>query len=157
MRLILIALLCIYSSNAFACECVALSPERASEYLSQSKAVFVGKVTRIQEQPATHTERLKYEDRQITFTVEKAWKGVNTKQVTIRGKTGQRQACIGYTFETGKRYLVFTDAETLSVDNSCSPTQLLQDDSKLDVLINSPGTKIMGMLGNPSITFETKE
>ncbi|MFC3801470.1 hypothetical protein [Cohnella sp. GCM10012308] len=86
-------------SRAFACSCVDSSiPQK----LQDASAVFVGKVAH-KGFSSFFTAR---ETRQYAFKVERAWKGVATKRVTIQSIDGDASSC-GTGFKRNHTYLVF--------------------------------------------------
>lgn len=86
----------------------------------KAKAVFVGKVIELIENPQVFYVEVK-------FKVEGSWKQVSTNQLVLR--TGRGGGDCGYRFEIGERYLVYaygSDAMTLET-NICQRTRKLAD------------------------------
>jgi hypothetical protein len=90
---------------AYACSCLA-QPEKTEiprDWLKNfNGAVFEGRVAKI-ERAAKSQYLLK-----VTFTVERYWKGVKTKQAFVY--TASQSAMCGVPFERGRKYLVFAEA-----------------------------------------------
>ena len=83
---------------AVACTCVP--PPGPLEALSQSDAVFSGKVLRI------YTDKGQYgEVHRVQFDVDAYWKGEHGAQLLI--ETATNSAACGFNFEEGKQYLVY--------------------------------------------------
>lgn len=103
----------IFVPAALACRCAP--PPPPAQALQQSGAVFLGKVTAVEGDPA---DRLKT----VTLSVEKWWKGGDAAQVKVT--TSNSPASCGFRFEKDGRYLVYAfvgDGGVLNV-NSCSRT-----------------------------------
>jgi hypothetical protein len=97
--LLLVPILLITLANdAHACSCVPPDPP-VHENLQRSDAVFTGRVLRI-------TEDHSFEPSwRVHLSVDRAWKGVHTQQITIwTAKTG---AYCGVDFEPEQRYVVY--------------------------------------------------
>ena len=89
-----------------------------NEELKYSKAVFVGKVLSIREEPGSK--------KIIEFKVAKYWKGIKTKQVEVTVyETSRYQAW----YEIGKSYLVYArNDEGKLMDGRCSRSREISDD-----------------------------
>src|SRR5437867_2398758 len=86
--------------NASACQCIGLSPEMKYE---KSDVIFLGKIAR-------------YTGGFVTFDVIKSWKGVDTRQITIRN--GGVSACDSYPFsqsEPDRQYIVYAKKNLLEI------------------------------------------
>lgn len=111
-------------SSGYACSCVPQGPVK--EALAQADAVFAGKVTEIvKPKPNAQGIISSADPVQVTFDVSTSWKGVTTKQVTI--KTALDSASCGFAFEAGKEYLVYSNKDETNVlkTSICSRTQAL--------------------------------
>lgn len=117
------------SFSAFACSCV--EPGTPWEQLAWADAVFAGTVIDV-DNPYPDDNGFIYggETVQVSFTVEKYWKGVMTEPIIIY--TGQGNGDCGIPFEEGESYLVYAyiDDEGDYPDgnlhaNMCSRTALL--------------------------------
>jgi hypothetical protein len=84
---------------AYACDCVI--PPSVETELSQSDAVFSGKVISIKEKRSADG----YIKKEIIFEVYQTWKGVDESQVKII--TGQGGGDCGYDFVPDGEYLVY--------------------------------------------------
>lgn len=115
-------LLLLNTQEVMACKCTPPNPEETLKNMLTAKAVFLGKVTAIEETSKKTIDGHKYTDRKINFSVEKSWKGINDKNVSIKGEEGPCCICVGYPFREGERYIVFTESNELRVDSSCSRT-----------------------------------
>jgi len=96
--MIVLVLISTIAAPASACSC--LRPPEAPVALAGSTAVFLGKVTAI--------ERGKT-GLQITIEVDRAWKGIATKTVSLN--TAPDDGMCGYHFEIGKSYLVYANGD----------------------------------------------
>lgn len=85
--------------SAYACDCV--SPPSVETELSQSDAVFSGKVIRIKDKRSAGG----YIRNEIIFEVYQTWKGVDESQIKII--TGQGGGDCGYHFVPDGEYLVY--------------------------------------------------
>ena len=83
------------ASYAVACDCAP--PPPAKESLEKAAAVFVGKVTKVEDAGG-------FQNR-VTLEVTASHKGVKEKEITIF--TAQNGAACGYGFEKGTSYLVY--------------------------------------------------
>lgn len=101
--------------EARACSCVPPPPPAVA--LERASAVFVGEV-----RATTKASDLK---RQVTFHVERAFKGVEGAEVTLTTPTSS--AACGRSFEVGQRYLVYAERiEGELYDNLCTRTALVE-------------------------------
>ena len=103
-----VSLLALGGQNAFACSC---SPLRASEIASMPAAevakriaashatIFYGRVIKRSEAKWAYGTAL-----EVTFEVERYWKGANTKRISIY--TSLTEASCGAPYQIGKKYLV---------------------------------------------------
>lgn len=85
--------------SAYACDCVI--PPSVETELSQSDAVFSGKVIRIKDKRSAGG----YVRNEIIFEVYQTWKGVDESQIKII--TGQGGGDCGYHFVPDGEYLVY--------------------------------------------------
>jgi hypothetical protein len=100
----------LYPECAYACSCGAVSTQRL---LSSSDAVFSGQVTAIEKGAAIRTTT-------ATLRVSEVWKG--PERATLEVSTPSDEAACGYTFEEGKKYLVYAyGKQDLKVD-ACGGT-----------------------------------
>jgi len=89
-NLLLLLLLLGYPASAFACSC---GPQQSiSEAFTEAEAVFLGEVTSF-EQGVAH------------FKTERGWKGIFSNKLSVH--TNPSPSLCGYSFKTGKRYLVY--------------------------------------------------
>lgn len=125
IRLLLIAFMLLsailaYPAPAWGCTCGI--PGSPQEGFGRSKAVFVGTVTRVDEDsmkprhgkfiqfyqqfvpPLPSMIDYDFHGRSVTFEVEESWRGVDTTHFTVQ--TGWGGDC-GYRFQEGKQYLVY--------------------------------------------------
>lgn len=100
--------------RAFACSCADRSTQ---ERLDDAAAVFVGKVIHkglpsILRSGAT---------REYAFDVQRAWKGVSTKRITIQALDGGSESC-GISFSKNQSYIIFAhyDEKRMLQTNLCS-------------------------------------
>jgi hypothetical protein len=92
-------MLVYFPNPAYACDCVI--PPNVETELSQSDAVFSGKVIRIKEKRSAGG----YIKKEIIFEVYQTWKGVEESQIKIT--TGQGGGDCGYQFVPYGEYLVY--------------------------------------------------
>ncbi len=107
-------------SRASACSCVM--PGTPAEEFSVFAAVFSGKVTGVSSnsnpvisifsrmleelgQYPSFLYRYEFYGYDVTFDVQKSWKGISTTRITL--KTGGGGGDCGYLFNTGDTYLVY--------------------------------------------------
>lgn len=112
MRLIIAIFLLIISVKNHACECNAW-PESIFENVERSGEVFSGTVRDIKFDKEKHS----YE---IDIEVEKNWKGKKRARTTVFTPGGK--AC-GFSFQSNKKYIVFTSLSVPHQVNSCSKTK----------------------------------
>ncbi len=106
------------AERSFACSCVAsLEPEKKQiqNAFNGSTAIFSGEVFEISESSADKSSLL------VKFKVAKSWKGELKNEIIIT--TNKESSMCGYSFEVGKKYLVYANGlkNELFVDN-CSRT-----------------------------------
>lgn len=119
------------TAAAMACSCAP--PPAPKVALEAAAAVFVGKVTKRGNLPNSFL-------REVTFEVERQWKGVATPAVTVT--TAQDGAACGVHFEVGQRYLVYcyrANANAPLATNLCTRTCLLKE-AQGDLMELGPGT-----------------
>ena len=81
------------------------------EGLNEAAAVFIGKVTKVEEQKSV---------RITEFAVDQYWKGPGRRTITVRSGTH----LYGYKFMRGQKYLVYASSGTEGLETSrCSRTR----------------------------------
>lgn len=111
------AFVLVQPNCAFACSCVP--PGTPAEELTQSDAVFQGRVVSVQtpNKPIESSADVTT----ITFETSKAWKGQITPTLTLT--TPGSSASCGVTFEQGQEYVVYAHLnEGKLTTNLCSRT-----------------------------------
>jgi hypothetical protein len=101
-------------TRAYACSCVGGG---AKEKLERSTVVFEGKVIK-----KGNTRQSQFgELREYTFDVGRAWKGVQSRNMTIYSYDGSEASC-GFQFDKGQSYLVYSylDKDNSLQTNFCS-------------------------------------
>lgn len=135
-----------------ACSCAV---PRTADYLEHSDTVFAGRVLevgRIKDGQSSGTLI------DVTLAVDRAWLGAAEAEMVVR--TAASEASCGYTFEAGKRYIVYarTTGERVSILDApagtpgqpgfekvletsfCSPTREFDDDSMRQLeAVTGPG------------------
>ena len=120
--LLLVAFLWLGAETASACSC---APARsAADELERSTAVFSGKVVEIRSRKQSGNI---FRGVEVVFRVEKAWKGVKGRTVSVF--TASHGAACGYGFTQGRTYLVYAygAADGWLSTNICSRTRRLKD------------------------------
>lgn len=131
MRYVLAALIAAatfaVSQSADACSCAP--PPGPKKALESSTAVFLGKVTNIEEAGRFGLK--------VTFETMTNYKGAKAKKVTVR--TATNSAACGYGFTKGEVYLVYCygKAESLST-GICSRTRRASE-AKEDLAVLGEG------------------
>ncbi|MCE9545338.1 MAG: hypothetical protein K8T25_07460 [Planctomycetia bacterium] len=98
---------------AIACKCAPPPPPK--EALAGSSAVFSGKVIQVEQNGRR---------KQVTFEVDRAWKGVDAARVVV--STATDSAACGVSFEQGKSYLVYCHGQGKELSTSlCTRTKTL--------------------------------
>jgi hypothetical protein len=129
LSIVTAGLIAFPNSKVYACSCVSGD---AKEKLERSKVVFIGKVKDKGGTKKFQHGRL----REYTFEVDRAWKGVNDKQITIYSYDGSSASC-GFEFIKNQTYLVYSyqGSDNLIETNLCSGNLLLsQADDELKQL-----------------------
>lgn len=139
---ILTGLLTWSNNPAYACSCALLD---TSKKLEQSSAVFQGKVvSRGGTQKFQHGVLRKY-----SLEIDQAWKGVDTKKLTLYSYDGASASC-GYSFDVNQTYLVYAYmGEGRLQTNLCSGNQLLSSAGE-DLKVLGVGTEIHSDLEDSS-------
>ena len=117
--LAVVALISLSANSAFACRCATPPPPKQS--LAKSKAVFLGKVIRIEK---TKPRDFGVSVLRVTFEVSRNFKNVTKRQVDVI--TSASGASCGYNFTKGKTYLVYcltAGGEKSLTTNLCSRTR----------------------------------
>lgn len=120
------------ASSVFACSCLMDNEKSESKKVKaaykKTAAVFYGEVLEVFRQTDSLT---------VKFKVETVWKGVVTKEVTVR--TGENSAMCGFNFEVGKKYLVYAGGKIDNLEtNICTRTSAQNTDAKLLNKIKKP-------------------
>ena len=111
------------SSLTYACSCA--DPSQRQRFRSSS-AVFVGEVLEYKERPGVETnEDLKYFPYQVTFKVEKQWKGKRQSEITALAAFDDPGMCGDLDLSVGKRILVYApcDYGHLIIYRDCGPNR----------------------------------
>ena len=113
---------CVSSFSAVACSCIM--PGTVAEEVERADAVFTGTVIAV-DTPIYGA--YVFPDVEVTFTVQKYWKGVLSEPLVIH--TGQGGGDCGFGFEEGESYLVYAYADDTGDlhANICSRTAVLSD------------------------------
>lgn len=118
ISVVLVIFLFVAAGNSFACSC-ALSDEPVKKQIDKaftgSVAIFSGEVLEISE--STEDK----DNLTVKFKVAQSWKGNSKSEITIT--TAKESSMCGYSFEVGKKYLVYANGlkDKLSAYN-CSRT-----------------------------------
>ncbi|MFA5835293.1 MAG: T9SS type A sorting domain-containing protein [Bacteroidota bacterium] len=88
----------IYIHQSIACSCIAPPPPNIA--FQNATAVFMGVVDTIKNETQYGFPLLK-----VIFTIDKSWKGTNSKSVFVF--TASSEAACGYGFTKGGKYLVY--------------------------------------------------
>ncbi|MDG0808081.1 hypothetical protein [Cohnella rhizosphaerae] len=114
LSLVMVGLFSFSPDRAFACSCVA---KNTQERLDDAAAVFVGKVIH-KGLPSMWGSG---ETREYAFDVQRAWKGVSTKRITIQALAGGSESC-GISFSKNQSYIIFAhyDEKRMLQTNLCS-------------------------------------
>jgi len=113
--LLMLTILVLFpATKAYACSCASGTPKEKKE---RSAAVFSGKVV----QRNWLTKKIDNQrTRQYTFKVEKAWKGVDERRISVYSYDGDSSTC-GFAFKQGESYLVYAyESNGRLVTNLCS-------------------------------------
>lgn len=103
-----------------ACSCVA--PPAPQEALEQADAVFSGRVVDIQAPKKLITSSA--DPLKVTFEVSKVWKGPKSKKLVV--VTARDSASCGYSFKSGRSYIVYAHQREGELTTSiCTRTKLL--------------------------------
>jgi hypothetical protein len=97
-------------AQAFKCK----PPAAPKEALKEATAVFIGKVTRVEERESV---------RIAEFEVQTYWKGPNSKTLSVR--SGKH--LYGYRFQKGGKYLVYAFGKDELETSHCSRTKSIED------------------------------
>ena len=92
----------------------------------ESRAVFIGEVTKVERHPEPPEGLETQVTQAITFKVIKSWKG---KKGLVRAwEDGFHTSCVNWKFEEGKKYLIYAESHkgALVVNGYCSRTRRLE-------------------------------
>ncbi len=118
---LLFLLLAFGSSLAYSCTC-DLPSQR--ERFRKANAVFVGEVLELKKRSEIGTtDNLKDFPYQVTFRVEKQWKGKRQSEVTALSDYEELGLCNDLYLEVGKRFLIYAPRKNgrLIVYAKCGP------------------------------------
>ncbi|WP_110114883.1 hypothetical protein [Bacillus sp. CGMCC 1.16541] len=107
-----------FPSTSEACSCV--QPPPPEEELAHSKAVFRGKVLRVERVKVPLNEDFPSEVNVVTFEVNRIWKGPLDSQLLVY--TELDSASCGYSFSVGREYVVYAQGEEDLTTSICSRT-----------------------------------
>ena len=124
MRRALAVAVALSASAPLACECKKGSPESKVE---TADAVFEAVVASVSEDG---------DDWLVKVNVARRWKGADSKELTLRARTGKR---CGYFFAPGKAYVVFAmrDGPQLRV-TTCGKTTPIEKAAELIATLPPP-------------------
>jgi len=113
---------------AHACTCTI---RKHRKDFRNAKTVFIGRVTDIKSDVQIPNELKQEVFYQVTFAVEKRWKGSKGLLISALSNNGLG-GCGGFKFQTGERYLVYaeTAAGSLVVFSSCARSAPLNRESE---------------------------
>ncbi len=135
---LMIASVMLSADAALACTCAPAGS--AARELDRSTAVFAGKVVEVRRHRRAQDI---FGEVEVVFRVEKAWKGVEARTVSVF--TSSHSAACGYGFKRGRTYLVYAHANAdgrLST-GICSRTRRLKDAGE-DVKELGEGREVAG-------------
>lgn len=111
-------LIALTASDIFACSC--FQPEgvpiekQVKDAYTKSTSVFVGEVVEVIKKPEVYSVT-------VRFKVEKTWDKNFQKEITL--STASESSLCGYTFEVGKKYLVYASENNNKLTtNICTRT-----------------------------------
>ncbi len=109
----------LHTASCATCSCRPAAPDEASQ---RASAVFAGSVVRIYEPGWWKTIRTGSDPLEITFEVERVWKGDVPSKVTLETRVATTSC--GYDFDKRERYLVYAHDGQVSL---CSGTRLIAE------------------------------
>lgn len=113
--------------QSLACDCARISSP--DEAFMISSAVFQGKVLKKETKKTSLFHTSSDDPVIITFAVQKVWKGVNTKTITVQ--TALSEASCGYEFRENQDYFVYANKVDGKLHvNLCSRTNELSKASE---------------------------
>ncbi len=125
----------VSAENAVACSCQLSmdSPQKqVTDSYNYSSEIFSGEVIDI---TAVDEGTLA-----VKIKVNKKWKGKFAKEITL--KTAKDSSMCGYTFEVGKKYLVYASGAKNNISvNNCSRTTIFGDKQEIKFLDKLKKTK----------------
>jgi len=113
-----LAILSFWASPALSCICAPKPSVRRS--LSESNAVFIGRVIARHSAWIESASGLGSSDYSFTFEVERLYKGALSSEVTVL--TGRGYGDCGYHFQVGEKYLVYAYGDKELKTNICTRT-----------------------------------
>lgn len=138
ISLVLIQITTFHSSKAYACSCAYGDTK---EKLKNSSTVFEGKVVNIGDAKSFSPYS---QVREYTFAVERAWKGVKDKHITIFSFDDGSSMC-GYQFSQDQTYIVYAmkdkNKDNMLLTSLCS-NNLLISEAEEDLKLLGTGTVI---------------
>ena len=123
---VLAALGVLHAASCATCSCRPLTSDEASQWAS---AVFAGRVVRIYEPGWWKTIRTGSDPLEVTFEVERVWKGDVPSKVTL--ETRVAAASCGYDFDRGERYVVYAHDGQVSQCSGTRPIAGADEDLRL--------------------------
>jgi hypothetical protein len=127
----LVLTLLAFSDTAFACTC-SMGTEPPCEAYWQAEAVFIGtakELSWIEEEKKLDNLTIKRQRRVFHFSVDQAFRGVNSSQVAVL--TGRGGGDCGYGFKIGEQYLVYAHRDgrkkEMLATSICTRTKPVRD------------------------------
>lgn len=119
----LLTLLTIGSSMAYSCSCA--DPSQRQRF-RDSQSVFLGEVLEFKDSSGVEiNEDLKYFPYQVTFKVEKQWKGKRQSRITALAGFDVPGMCNDLDLQIGKRFLIYAPRkyDRLLIYRECGPSR----------------------------------
>jgi hypothetical protein len=139
LSILFVTFFTLSACKIFACSCIIPTTNDLGELVEKayinSEVVFSGKVIEINR---------KQNFVNVKFKVEKSWKNISKKEVSIT--TGTNDGDCGYKFEVGKKYLVYTHDKNSS----------LYSESNTNFLITSICTRTALLKSNEDVAWLNK-
>ncbi|MBS4175459.1 hypothetical protein [Bacillus sp. FJAT-49736] len=149
---LVVSILIIGPKGTLACSCAMKN--QPQEKWKKSIAVFQGKVIKKKTKSTSFFTSSSDDPVYVTFQVQKVWKGVNSRTVTI--KTAISGASCGYDFRKNIEYVVYAKEENDKlVVNLCSRTEELSKASEDINYLGKPKKEGKDLVLIPEKTLQT--
>lgn len=118
------ALILVLLSASVSYPCSCAEPSQRQRFRS-ANSVFLGEVVEVKDRAFDDNDEFKYFFYEVTFKIQKQWKGRRSSEITVWADFDMPGMCNGLDVSIGKRVLVYAtkDKGHLLVYRDCGPSR----------------------------------